>query len=47
MFIIGPKVGAEFYITPDIALQIEDQFYFDSESGTTNNLTFGFKILFN
>ena len=44
--IFGPKAGVEFYVTPDVALQVEDQFLFDSEGGTQNVLQFGFKVLF-
>jgi hypothetical protein len=41
----GPKVCVEFYITPNMAIQIEDTFLWDTEGGTANNLTLGFKIL--
>jgi hypothetical protein len=42
----GPKVGAEFYVSPTVAVQIEDVFLFDTEDGTTNALTIGLKVLF-
>lgn len=45
--VFGPKVGAEFYITPRMAIQIEDVFLGDTEDGISNNLTIGFKLLFN
>ena len=45
--VFGPKAGAEIYFAPNMAVQIEDQFTWDTEGGTTNNLTVGFKLLFN
>ncbi len=44
--IFGPKVGAEFYISPNTAIQIEDTFVGDTEGGVSNTLTVGFKLLF-
>lgn len=45
--VFGPKVGGEIYFAPNMAVQIEDQLTFDTEGGLTNNLTVGFKLLFN
>jgi hypothetical protein len=45
--VFGPKVGAEFYVTPSMAIQIEDVFLGDTEDNITNNFTVGFKLLFN
>lgn len=44
--IFGPKVGAEFYFTPDMAFQVEDVLVGDTEGGVTNSLTIGLKLLF-
>ena len=44
--VFGPKFGGEFYITPSVALQIEDQVLADTEDGVTNNFLVGFKYLF-
>ncbi len=44
--VFGPKVGAEFYVSPNTAIQIEDVLLGDTEGGITNNLTIGFKLLF-
>ena len=46
VFVVGPKIGGEFYITPNTAIQLQDAFLVDSEGGTTNNLTIGFKFVF-
>ncbi len=45
--VFGPKIGAEFYVSPNAAIQIENSLLFGSDSSVTNNLTIGFKILFN
>jgi len=45
--IFGPKFGGEFYVAPDMAIQIQDAVLFDTEKGVTNQLTIGFKLLFN
>ena len=45
--VIGPKIGAEYYISPNAAIQLQDDLLFDSDGGVTNNLTIGFKVLFN
>ena len=42
----GPKAGVEYYFSPNIAAQIEDQFLVDTEGGITNNITLGIKLLF-
>ena len=42
----GPKFGAEYYWTSNIAFQIEDTITFDTDEGLTNNLTLGVKYLF-
>ena len=44
--IFGPKFGAEFYITPNLAIQVEDTFVGDTEGGVTNRLAFGIKFIF-
>ena len=44
--VFGPKIGAEFYISPNTAIQIEDVFLGDTEGGISNNLTIGVKFLF-
>ena len=44
--IFGPKVGVEFYVTPNIAFQVEDLLVGDTEGGVTNSLTIGVKLLF-
>ncbi|HEB89906.1 MAG TPA: hypothetical protein ENI85_10080 [Deltaproteobacteria bacterium] len=44
--VFGPKAGAEFYMSPNTAIQIEDVLLGDTEGGVTNNLTIGFKLLF-
>ena len=42
----GPKFGAEYYFSSSVALQLEDMILFDTESGVTNSLTLGIKVLF-
>lgn len=42
----GPKFGAEYYFTSNIAVQLEDAFLVDTDSGITNNLSLGIKLLF-
>jgi hypothetical protein len=42
----GPRVGLEYYISPRVALQLEDSFQFDTDSGKANAVTVGVKILF-
>ncbi len=42
----GPKFGAEYYITPNIAIQIEDTFIVDTDENITNTLALGAKYLF-
>lgn len=42
----GPKFGAEYYFTSNIAVQLEDSLLFDTEKGITNNLSLGVKLLF-
>jgi hypothetical protein len=44
--IFGPKFGAEFYVTPKTAIQIEDTVLGDTEGGVSNALTIGFKLIF-
>jgi len=44
--VFGPKAGAEFYVTPRTAVQLEDQLLFDTEKGISNLFTVGFKLLF-
>jgi len=44
--IFGPKFGGEFYFSPRTAIQVQDAVLFDTESGVTNQLTIGFKLLF-
>ncbi len=44
--VFGPKVGAEFYFSPRTAIQIQDRFLVDTDGGTTNTLSIGFKLLF-
>ena len=44
--VFGPKIGAEFYMSPNTAIQIEDVLLGDTEGGVTNSLTIGFKLLF-
>lgn len=43
----GPKIGAEFYISPKTAIQVQEALLFDTEGGITNQFTIGFKVLFN
>lgn len=43
----GPKAGLEFYVTPNTAVQVQDAVLFDTAGGITNQLTLGFKFLFN
>lgn len=42
----GPKVGLEFYVSPNTAVQVQEALLFDTEGGLTNQLTLGFKFLF-
>lgn len=42
----GPKFGAEYYFSSNLAIQLEDTVVFDTEKGVTNNLTLGVKLLF-
>ena len=42
----GPKFGAEYYITPNVALQLEDTLIVDTEKNVTNTLAIGAKYLF-
>ena len=42
----GPKFGAEYYFTSNIAVQLEDAFLVDTDKGITNNLSLGIKLLF-
>ena len=44
--VFGPKIGAEFYVSPQTALQVQDAVLVDTESGVTNQLTLGIKFLF-
>lgn len=43
---LGPKIGAEYYISSRMALQLEDIFIVDTDAGVTNNLTLGIKFIF-
>ena len=45
--VFGPKLGAEFYVSPRTAVQIQDAVLFDTEDGISNQLTIGVKVLFN
>lgn len=42
----GPKFGAEYYLTPNFALQLEDTLIFDTEKNITNTLALGGKYVF-
>jgi hypothetical protein len=42
----GLRGGVEYYVSPDIAVQLEELLVFDSDGGVTNNLTLGIKLLF-
>ncbi|MDP6980747.1 MAG: hypothetical protein QF570_19460 [Myxococcota bacterium] len=42
----GPKFGAEYYFTPNLALQLEDTLIFDTEKNISNALAIGAKYLF-
>jgi hypothetical protein len=45
--VFGPKAGLEFYVSPQTAIQVQEALLFDSEGGLSNQLTLGFKFLFN
>lgn len=45
--IFGPKAGMEFYVSPRTAIQVQEALLFDTAGGLTNQLTVGFKVLFN
>jgi len=42
----GPKFGVEYYITPHIALQLEDTLIVDTDKNVFNTLALGAKYLF-
>jgi hypothetical protein len=42
----GPKFGAEYYFSSNIAIQLEDSVLIDTDSGVTNTLMLGAKLLF-
>jgi len=42
----GPKFGAEYYVTSNFALQLEDTLTFDTDDNVTNVLAIGVKLLF-
>ena len=42
----GPKFGAEYYFSQNMAVQLEDALLFDTEKGITNTLSLGIKLLF-
>ena len=42
----GPKAGIEYYFSPNVAGQVEDQFLFSTDGGMANSVTIGFKVLF-
>ena len=42
----GPKFGAEYYFSPNVAVQLQDALLFDTNKGVTNSLTLGIKVLF-
>ena len=44
--VFGPKVGMEFYLTPRTAIQVQEALLFDTAGGLSNQLTLGFKFLF-
>ncbi|MFT5154161.1 MAG: hypothetical protein ACI841_004168 [Planctomycetota bacterium] len=42
----GPKLGAEYYFSPRVAVQAENVFLVDTEKGINNNFGVGVKFLF-
>ncbi len=42
----GPKFGAEYYFTPNLALQLEDTLIVDTDKNVSNTLAIGAKYLF-